>query len=159
ISVLGTLPDGLLPRLTGNHFCLHCRQPIRRAGEDGFGRRHGATFHDDCQRSTDVYAAGFWCPHCVGQRTLLESPRWQWGEETSCPLCEKKFCAPNDDLLREIDPQQVEGRRFTFPCPACRSELACRVKHSGKTVVCLHCHQALRVPLAGDPVPLPEPLV
>jgi hypothetical protein len=100
---------------------------------------------------TDVYAAIYFCPRCPSEQAL-ESPKAQWGQTVTCPACEATFPAPNDDVLREVDPEQIEGPRFSFRCPACDGSLDCYVKHSGTAVVCLHCHTAITVPGSGEPV-------
>jgi hypothetical protein len=144
------------PILTGAHLCLHCRHPIRQRGQEGFGVAHRTFHHDECLRLTDVYASVYYCPCCVRQPTLLESPKAQWGKSTTCLTCATTFVVPSDAPFREVDPLRVEGRHFSFLCPSCAGALECNVKHAGALAVCLHCRFAITVPNFGEAAP-PEP--
>jgi hypothetical protein len=142
---------GTLSHLTAPHRCgnLSCPSPeINQA----FGLRQHTLYHDECLRLTSLYAAVYFCPHCTPP-TLLESPRWQWHQQTACPRCGRTLTVPDDDILRLPDPGQVEGQRFRFACPTCRRELECPVRHAGATVVCLCCLYAISVPRLGESVP------
>ncbi len=149
-----TRPRPHHPRLTAPHVCMRCRQPIRAASEPGFGLRRATVPHESGgsePHTTDIYAAIYFCPCCPSEQAL-ESPKAQWGQPATCPACLATFPTPNDDVLREVDPDQVDGRRFSFRCPACDGELACNVRHAGTAVVCLYCHIAITVPRSGEPV-------
>jgi hypothetical protein len=140
-------PTDRAPHLTAPHLCFACQKPIAQA----FGRRHHTFTHEECLRRTDVFAAVYYCPCCTTRRTLLESPKRQWGQRTTCPNCASEFVVPDDEALREVDPRRSEGAWFAFACPACRGQLESNVRYSRSWVVCLHCRVAIQVPPHGEP--------
>jgi ribosomal protein S27E len=118
-------------------------------GDKAFGHRQTTIRCEECLKTTSIYASIYFCPRCTGRLTLLETPKTKWGQETTCKTCGNTFVAPNDDILREVDPEHREGAWFSFPCPACDKELSCATRHAGAWVVCVHCAHVLQVPLGG----------
>jgi hypothetical protein len=133
--------------LTAPHRCHACKGEIPTA----FGLRQHTIVHEECLRLTSIYAAVYFCPNCR-PATLLESPCHQWGQAGACPACGHAFTIPREDVLREVDPQRVEGEWFSFACPACRKALECNKRYSRAWVVCLHCLHILQVPSIGSKI-------
>ena len=146
------------PRLTGPHRCLVC------SGETShvFNRRRCTVVHrsqlpdrpDNCRM--DVYAAIYFCPHCIGE-TLLETPFYQWGRDVTCPVCTNTFQSPRDDVLHEHAGDAREGVTMAFRCPSCASELRCDTIRRGQPitgtrVVCFRCQHILIIPGHGEAV-------
>lgn len=143
--------------LTGPHRCLVCGEesssPVKKRRHTVLHRPTNSR-RDNCRM--DVYAAIYFCPHCH-PFTLLETPAYQWERQVSCPVCDRRFQAPRDDVLLERDSHTSEGVQMSFTCPSCERDLRCDSLRrgrpiSGLRVVCLHCRHLIEIPPHGERV-------